>query len=177
MPTLTQSQKLAIKAVIDGDPELSVIPNTPDGNFAIAEALNQPEDPTFFIWRDTVPTESSQDETGFIEAIDYSEWDTMDATKREAVMHLLLRNGVYRPKRVGARLDLQHVFSGQTTTIDAILDIASRSATRAEAAVAVDGSAPAGGDGSTNRKVATLPFDGGLTLSYQQVGDIRNTSA
>lgn len=55
---LTVTQLQALKLDFDADPVLSIIPNTPDGNYEIAAAYNLAASPDFIVWR----TQVSQDE-------------------------------------------------------------------------------------------------------------------
>lgn len=51
---LTAAQLTALRAYIDADPVLAATPNTHDGAYAIAEALNLPADPAVIVWRTSV---------------------------------------------------------------------------------------------------------------------------
>ena len=51
---LNTVQLTALRAYIDADQVLSAVPNTHDGAYAIAEALNLPADPEVIVWRSSV---------------------------------------------------------------------------------------------------------------------------
>ena len=51
---LTSAQQVVVKADILASPDLAAQPNTPDGNFAIADLYNALAVPPFWVWRTTV---------------------------------------------------------------------------------------------------------------------------
>ena len=60
----------ALKAHILADSALNAHPNTPDGAFAIADAMNLAANPDYWVWRTSVPkkeivTQPSVDATTF----------------------------------------------------------------------------------------------------------------
>ena len=52
---LTTEQKATLKAFVEADPTLSLIPKTYDGAYALAEALKVAASPVFTVWRTDVP--------------------------------------------------------------------------------------------------------------------------
>lgn len=52
---LTEQQAATVKAYIDADPQMSVIPNNSDGAFEIARLFNLPANPTVLVWRTDAP--------------------------------------------------------------------------------------------------------------------------
>lgn len=58
---LTPAEQTTLKAYIDADPELSAQPNTIDGSFAVAAALNAPASPAFVVWNPSAPLDRVQE--------------------------------------------------------------------------------------------------------------------
>lgn len=68
MASLTTAQLTALRTAINGNGAWSSFPQTSDGHFALAQALNQPASPAFTVWRTEVPT------TAIMDAIDFSKF-------------------------------------------------------------------------------------------------------
>lgn len=58
---LTSQQLATIKAYIDATPELAAKPLNSDGNFDIAQALNQLAAPAFVVWNEAAPLDAVQE--------------------------------------------------------------------------------------------------------------------
>jgi hypothetical protein len=71
--SLPLAQLQALKAEILADGVLAAQPNTPDGNFAIADALNALAAPAFAVWRSNVPVKDVFD------AINWALYTPVDA--------------------------------------------------------------------------------------------------
>lgn len=71
--TLTQAQNATLKAAINADPILSLIPNTYDGAFEVAVELNKYPAADFLVWMTNAPTQN------IIDAIDGSKYTPSDA--------------------------------------------------------------------------------------------------
>jgi hypothetical protein len=153
---LTLSQLQAIKAAIAADTALSSQPMTPDGAFAIAEALNQLAVPDFIVWRSKV----SNGEVG--KAFVASSLSAMTSANNDRLVSFVLWNpdGV-EPQRADHRVFFDDVFSPASgaPTRTALAALWRRRARRVEKLFAVG----TGSDGAP----ATLGFEG--TINYQDV--------
>lgn len=152
MLNLTQLQ--AIKAEIVAAPLLSAQPMTPDGAFAIAQELNKPAAPAFWVWRTDVSTYEIRS------VLVWSEYDALSVSRQNA-FQFLCSNGTVNAALLNVRQGIASIFAGpgQTGNRDALIAIAKRAATRAEKVL----STGTGSDASP----ATMGFEGLLT--YQNV--------
>lgn len=162
MFTLQQLQ--AIKAAIDADPALSAYPNTPDGAFAIAAALNEPASPEFVVWRTSV----SQDEimqNGFL----WVEVDGLSVGKARIWEWLFANsNAAINPSKVNVRDGIIEVWKGTAGKLAvqaAVFAHCKRAATRLEKLLAT-------GTG-TSQSPATMGYEG--DINYQAVQQARNS--
>lgn len=156
---LTNAQKLLVKAEITADPALNNEPNTPDGNFAIALALNAQAVPDYYVWRTDVPTSDVK------KAIVWTEYNGQSVSNQNAFA-LMISNGIINASQVNVRQGIQDIFSGpqQAGTRNALTEIAKRTARRIEKVLAT-------GTG-TQASPATMGYEG--TISYQDVEASRN---
>lgn len=160
----TQQQLLAIKAEIDADPVLAAYPNTPDGAFAIAAALNLPASPEFIVWRTSV----SQDEimqNGFA----WVEVDSLSAGKARIWEWMFDNsNAAINPSKVNVRDGIIEVWKGTAAKLAvqaAVLSHCKRAASRLEKILAT-------GTGTTESP-ATMGYEG--DINYQAVQQARNS--
>lgn len=160
----TQAQLQAIKAAIDADPVLSAYPNTPDGAFAIAAALNLPANPEFIVWRTSV----SQDEimqNGFA----WVEVDSLSAGKAR-IWEWMFDNASasINPSKVNVRDGIIEIWKGTAGKLAvqaAVFAHCKRPATRLEKLLAT-------GTGTTESP-ATMGYEG--DINYQAVQQARNS--
>lgn len=157
---LTTTQLQAIKAAIEADATLNAIPNTPDGAFEIAKALNLTASPAFVLWRSNVAT------TDIRSVLVWAEYDGLSVSKQNA-FSFLCANGFVDARLTNVRQGIQSIFSGgtQSGNLAALVAIAKRDATRAEKAIAT-------GTG-TSGTPATSPFSDGWQITYQEVLEAR----
>lgn len=159
---LTTAQLQAIKAAIDADPALTAYPNTPDGAFAIAAALNLPASPEFIVWRTSV----AQDEimqNGFA----WVEVDSLTVGKAR-IWEWLFDNGdaAINPSKVNVRDGIAEVWKGTAAKLAvqaAVFAHCKRPATRLEKLLAT-------GTGTTESP-ATMGYEG--DINYQAVQQAR----
>lgn len=150
---LTPEQKTTLKAAIDADPVLSAFPNTSDGAFEIAAALNQPAAPAFYVWRTQYTAEQMR--AAIINGI--TQLDALTASKRDSL--LWLAEGTVNCGLAATRAAFNDLTGSQNTLKAAVLDGGKRTATRAEKILAT-------GTGSF-ADPAVAGWEG--TLSYQDV--------
>lgn len=156
---LTTDQLAALKVAIDADPVLSAFPNTSDGAFEIAAALNQQASPAFVVWRSTVQTA----EVGT--AVNYVAVEAMtDANRGRINTFYTMNPESFDPSRTDVRAYWTNTFSGALggqgeATRTALEALWRRNATRAEKVLAT-------GTGTTAAP-GTLGWEG--TLSYADV--------
>ncbi len=169
---LTPAQKATLKAYIDGQGDLSVHPNTNDGNEIVAGLLNAPASPDFWVWRTAVSK------------AEYTERESSDATtfnwtgagfitrsqgERDAWRELFGADDTVNPSLVNVRQAFQDIFSGGTAPAPAnrthMATVSRRRATRVEQVFAT-------GTGSTGDP-GLLTFEG--TLTRVDVEEARNS--
>lgn len=127
---LTLEQLQAIRAAIDADPALSAQPEGPDGAFAIAAAFNLPAEPTFFVWRDSVPISEIMG-NGF----DWTLVDNLSAGKAR-IWEWMTQLGAINPSQANVRAGIIAAISGTgaafPTMRTAVFGHCQAAATRAE---------------------------------------------
>ncbi len=70
---MTPAQLQTLGAYIAADPVLSLIPNSNDGAYEVAAALNLPASPAYSVWQTSVPTQD------IFDAIDWAKFTPTDA--------------------------------------------------------------------------------------------------
>lgn len=162
---LTSAQLLALKAAIAADPVLSAKPNTADGAFDIAAAMNLAAAPDFFVWRTAVPVDEIM-QNGF----DWTRVDNLTVGKAR-IWDWMMRTGTLNPSRANVRAGINATFNvaaDQATRLAAFTHC-QRLATRAEKLFAT-------GAGTTTTDLgvgpALMTFEG--ALGYQEVETARN---
>lgn len=155
---LTDAQKTTLKAYIEGDATLNAYPNTLDGAFAIADALNV-DTATFIVWKTDLPTKTCKT------AMVWTEYIGRSDAERDA-WQFMLSNGTINPSDINVRQGIQDIFSGPNgaSTRAALVAIAKRSAMLIEQIFAT-------GTG-TSADPATMTREG--TINYQDVYAARN---
>lgn len=160
--SLTPSQLTTLKTDILADQALSAFPNTPDGNFAIAQAYAVIASPDFWVWRTRVTKSELVNDTS-VDGTTFN-WTgagfiTRSQGERDAFRELFNGSGVVNPSLSQVRQAFADIFSGQTQPAPAnrthLLTVARRKATRVEKLFAT-------GTGST-ASPATMGFEGALT--------------
>ena len=154
-PALTPSQLVTLKNAILADPALNSQPNTSDGAFAIAAAMNLNAVPDFFVWRTNVPTSDCK------KAMVWTEFIGRSQGERDAWM-FMLSNGIINAADSNVRQGILDIFSGPSgaTTRANLTAIANRVSTRAEKLFAT-------GTGSSGSP-ATMTAEGALTFAEVQ---------
>jgi len=157
---LTDAQKATVQADIAGDGTLNSYPNTPDGNYAIAEIYNQQASPDYYVWRTSMPISEIK------ETVDWYEVVTM-TTAELLAFQVLTAQDVVNPSDESLRNAFTEIFNGAggVNSRTALQAAAYRLATRIEKLLCT------GGDGTTTTP-STLTFEGIIT--YQDIEDARN---
>jgi len=162
---LTNPQKQTLKAAIEADNTLNSFPNTPDGNFAIAAALNEVATPTFYVWRGEAAVNEIM-QNGF----DWVRVDNLSVGKSR-IWDWMTRVGTIHPSQANVRAGVLACFSaaGDAAMRSAIFGHFQRPATRAEKLFATGT-----GTSSNDQAVgpATMALEGSLT--YDDVAEARN---
>lgn len=157
---LSPAQLQTLKADILADQALSVLPNTPDANYQIAQAYNLLADPVWVVWKTMIPTSDIKKAMVWTEYVGRS-------TGEQNAFALMIADGVINASDVNVRAGFADIFSGPNgaTTRANLTALAKRSATRAEQLF----STGTGSDASP----ATLTFEGGLSHhDVQQARDL-----
>lgn len=151
---LTSAQLTTLKAAINSDPSLSVLPNNDDAAFTIAAAFNALASPAFLVWRTDIPTKDIK------KAVVWTEYVGRTQGERDAFV-LINSNGIVNAADANVRQGFSDIFSGPlgATTRANLTALAKRDATRAEKLF----STGTGSDASP----ATMSFEG--QLSYRDV--------
>jgi hypothetical protein len=158
----TTAQLQAIKTAINADPALASQPNTPDGAFAIADALNAQAAPAFIVWRTRVPQDEIT-QNGFA----WVEVDSLTVGKAR-IWEWLFRNSeeAINPSKVNVRDGIIEVWKGTAARLAvqaAVFVHCKRPATRLEKILAT-------GTGTTESP-ATMGYEG--DINYQTVQQAR----
>lgn len=161
--SLTTQQLEAIAAAIDADPVLAAFPNTLDGAFAIAAALNLPASPEFIVWRTSV-SQSEIMQNGFA----WVEVDSLTVGKAR-IWEWMFDNdeAAINPSKANVRDGIVEVWKGTAAKLAvqaAVFVHCKRAATRLEQILAT-------GTGTTGSP-ATMGYEG--DVNYQQVYAARN---
>jgi hypothetical protein len=153
---LTPAQLATLKAAIDADPTLAAIPATPDGAYAIAEALDVAATPAFTVWKTAVEIDEIMRN-----GIDWSRVDNLTVGKAR-IWDWLSRLGSFNPSRANIRAGIDAAWVGTAADLAVRATVythCKRPATRAEKLYAT-------GTG-TDASPAVLTFEG--KLQYTEV--------
>jgi len=161
---LTTAQKTALKAFIDADPVLSLIPNTSDGAYDLARLLDQPADPSKIVWRTSVP----QDEI-MTNGFDWVQVDNLSVGKAR-IWEWLFQNQALtmNPSKTNVRAGIDECWKGTAAMLAvraAIYLHCKRPATRAEALFAT-------GEG-TDASPASMTLEG--SLNWPEILEARSS--
>lgn len=156
---LKPAQKTKLLAAIAADPALSSVPNTNDGAFEIAQALNMDSNPAFIVWR------SNYNASQIREAITSAatQLDNLTASKRQSL--LWWAEGTYDMGKVATRAAVTDFTTGFATLQNALLDGGKRTALRIEAILST-GTGTAADPGKLGREGQ---------ISYQDVFEARSS--
>jgi hypothetical protein len=155
---LTAPQLLLVKAAIEADNELNAQPQTPDGAYAIADALNLTASPAFIVWRTSV-TQDEIMQNGF----DWTRVDNLTPGPAR-IWEWMFSNSerAFNPSKLNVRAGIDAVWKGTAADLAvraAVYVHCKRSATRAEKILAT-------GTGS-DATPATMGYEGRVT--YQDI--------
>lgn len=151
---LTSPQLATLKSAIQADGTLNAQPNTPDGNFVIAAAMNALASPAFIVWKTRVSINKVGDN---INGTELAGLTSLNVTRLQTIA-LYSPDGV-NPSLTDRRQFFDDIFSGAggAVTRASLLALWKRSATRGEKLFAT-------GTGS-DASPATLTFEGNLTVA------------
>ena len=154
---LTTTQKTTLKAFVEADPVLNLIPHTYDGAYDLSEALKVVATPAFTVWRTDVPA----GEIG--NAWSGTDIDGMSALNMQRLQLLLASSpvGTFDMSRIDRRNGFLNPFGTSPTNPSkvAMTVVFKRLANRLEKLLAT-------GTG-TDASPATLVIEG--SVSYQEV--------
>lgn len=156
---LKPAQKTKLLAAIAADPALAAFPNTNDGAFEIAVALNQEATPAFVVWRSNYNPQ--QIRAAITESA--TQLDNLTNSKREAL--LWWAEGTYDMGKVSTRAAVTDFTAATANLQTSILDGGKRTALRIEAIMA-NGTGTAVSPGK-------LGWEG--QISYQDVFEARSS--
>lgn len=161
-PALTTAQLLTLKAAIDADPMLSVLPNNSDSAFTIAAAFNSPANPVFIVWKTRVSLDEIQ-QNGF----DWTQVDNLtDPKARTWEWMFNNQERTVNPSKLNVRAGINEVWQGTAGKLNVRAQVyvhCKRSASRAEKLFST-------GTGS-DADPATMASSG--DLSYQEIESAR----
>lgn len=157
---LTPAQLVTLKAAIAADPALAAIQQTPDGAFAVKDALNLTATPAFIVWKSRV-TQDEIMQNGF----DWTRVDNLTVGPAR-VWEWMFANAErsINPSKANVRAGIEAVWKGVAADLAvraAVYVHCKRNASRAEQLFAT-------GTG-TDAVPATMVFEG--SLGYQDVLD------
>ena len=105
---LTTEQQATLKAFVEADPTLSLIPKTYDGAYAIADLLQGVASPDFIVWRTSV-TDDEIMQNGF----DWLRVDNLSVGKARIWEWLFDNNaGAINPSKVNVRAGIDECWKG-----------------------------------------------------------------
>lgn len=162
---LTPAQLPALKTFINATPALAAIPNTTDGAFEVAQLLNLPAVPDYFVWR-TSQSIVEVMQNGF----DWTRVDNLTVGKAR-IWEFMSAANILNPSLPNVRAGFIACFgtAGDLATRQAIFNHCERLATVAEKIYAV------GSGTHTNDQgvgPSTMVFEG--PVSYTEVQSARN---
>jgi len=156
---LNPAQLATLKAAILADPVLNAFPNTQDGAWEIANALNVAATPAFTVWQSQMTPELSR--AAIVLAA--TQLDNLTVGKRDALLYLVA--GTLDCRQAGVRQAIDDLTGSQNTLKAALVVAEKRLALRIEKILATG----AGSDASP----ATTTFEG--AVPYMDVYAARNS--
>jgi hypothetical protein len=158
---LTNAQLILLRDAILADPALAAFPNTQDGAFDLATALDALVSPAFIVWRTSV-SRGEILQNGF----DWTRLDNLSVGKARVWSDIFV-DGAINPSKLNVRIGIESVWVGTAADLAvraAVYVPCKRSATKAEKILAT-------GTGS-DATPATMTHEG--RLSYDDVLAARN---
>jgi len=153
---LTPAQQLIVKNYVEADQVLNAIPHTPDGAYAIAEALQAATNPAFIVWRTNVnPDEIMKN------GMDWTQVDNLSVGKSR-IWEWMTKLGAFDASKVNVRAGIDAAWAGTAAMLAvraAIYTHCKRSATILEKILAT-------GTGS-DASPATMGYEG--SVSYFEI--------
>lgn len=164
---LTSQQKAAVKAAILADPVLAAKPNTSDGAFEIAAALNQIASPVWVVWRTNV----SRDEI-MLNGFDWTRVDNLSVGKSRIWEWMFAATQGINPSKANIRAGIDACWVGTAADLAvraAVYVHCKQSATRAQKILST----------GTGSDASPATMDDGISetfqISYQDVDDARSS--
>ncbi len=164
---LTAPQQQTLKTFMANTPALNAYPNTLDGAFEIAAAINTKATPDFYVWRTSVAVDEIM-QNGF----DWTRVDNLTVGKAR-IMEWMMLTGRLNLSQANVRAGVLACFStaGDLANRNAVFGHCQRTATVAEKLFATGA-----GTSTTDQGVgpATMSIEG--AISPQDVYDARNAA-
>lgn len=104
---MTPAQLALLKTAIQGNPAWNAVPNTSDGNFALAATLNLPASPAFTVWRTDTPV------SAIIDAITWASYTPNDTVLDTDLDPLLSRKTARLLTAQTKQMNLQLMLQGR----------------------------------------------------------------
>ena len=110
---LTTEQRATLKAFVEADPELSLVPHTYDGAFGIAISLAEIAAPDFIVWRTSV-TQDEITQNGF----DWSQADNLSVGQARIWEWLFDNSGsAMNPSKINVRAGVSECWKGTAAKV------------------------------------------------------------
>lgn len=157
---MTPAQLTILRDLIAADPVLSAYPQTSDGAWEVAAALNLPASPEFVVWKTDLPIDEIMRN-----GMDWTRVDNL-STGKARIWDWMTRLGSINPSRANIRAGIEAAWVGTAADLAVRATIythCKRPASRAEKALAT-------GTGTT-ASPATMGWEG--AVSYHQVEEAR----
>lgn len=153
---LTNAQKNTLRAFVAADPTLNAIPQTADGAFALAEALNETKE-DFFVWKTSMVTEE------LFDGVQFTAVDALSVGKARIFEWMILAGSV-RPASNSIRVAITQCFGAASASEVAIFAAMKRNATILESVLA---NTTTGGAGNgAEATPAKLRVEGSIEWNY-----------
>ena len=159
---MTTEQLVTFAAHIEANEDADVVAALAAGNNnAIVDWYNQTASPSVWVFKHSVDVDEVRRSLDWDEVLD----DTDGLTVRQQFgFNVLMHNGTYDPTELNNRNGLIKIFpSSMPNTRAAMLEDATRTATRAEAVFIETATGPGGGNGSAQAQSAIATFTGNVT--------------
>lgn len=159
---LSPAQLATLKAAVQADPALNALPQGTDGAFAIAQALNLPASPAYFVWRTFVP----QDEI-MLNGFDWTRVDNLSVGKARIWEWMFKQTGGINPSKPNIRAGIEATWVGTQADLAVravVYGHCQRQASRFEKLLATGAGTTVATDGTGP---STMALEG--PISYQDV--------
>lgn len=147
-----------VKAAINADPALVVLPDNSDGNFEVAAALNAEADPAFYVWKTNV-TNAEILQNG----MDWTRVDNLSVGKSR-IWEWMFQFGYINAAKANVRAGIEAVWVGTAADLAVRASVyghCQRKASRVEKLLATG----AGTTVSNGIGPATMGFEGPITYA------------